>query len=74
LCDLEQCITDPVTISDTHNVVGQPFDGEVLAKLPVDEAGPFQLLLPIVIRFDLIDEDGALLTAMASEVALTVSL
>jgi hypothetical protein len=40
----------------------------------VNEAVPLQVLLPIAIRFDLVDEDGALLTAMSGEVALTVSL
>jgi len=32
------------------------------------------LLLPIAIRFDLVDKDGALLASVAGEVALTVSV
>jgi hypothetical protein len=40
----------------------------------VDEVGPLQVLLPIAIRFDLVGEDSALLTAMSREVALAVSL
>jgi hypothetical protein len=74
LSDLEQRGADLITVADTHGIVGQPFDREVLAELSVDEVGPLQVLLPIAIRFDLIDEDGALLTPMPGQVALAVSL
>src|SRR5215470_19880795 len=70
LSDLEQSAADLVTVADAHGIVWQPFDREVLAELPVDEVGPLQLLLPVAIRFDLVDEDGALLTAVSREVAL----
>jgi hypothetical protein len=40
----------------------------------VDEVVPLQLLLPIAMRFDLVDEDGSLLTPVAAQVALTVSV
>src|SRR5262245_57943310 len=72
LSDLEQSPADLITIADADGVVRQPFDGEVLAELSVDEVGPLELLLPIAIRVDLIDEDGALLAAVAAQVALTV--
>src|SRR5262249_52944061 len=62
------------TVADAHGIVGQSFDREVLAKLSMDEVGPLQLLLPIAIRFDLVDEDGALLTPVPGQVALTVSV
>jgi hypothetical protein len=32
------------------------------------------MLLPVAIRFDLVDEDGSLLTTVAGAVALTVSI
>src|SRR5258705_5829880 len=72
LSDLEHCTTYPVTVADAHGIVRQAFDREVLAKLSVDEVGPLQLLLPVAIRFDLVDEDRALLTAVPRQVALTV--
>ena len=53
---------------------GNPSIGEVLAELAVDEVGPPQLLLPIAIRLDLVDEDGALLTPVSGQVALSVSV
>src|SRR5438477_12774528 len=74
LSDLEQRAADLITVADAHGTVGQSFDREVLAKLSVDEVGPLQLLLPIAVRFDLVDEDGSLFTPVPGQVALTVSL
>src|SRR6266542_5652855 len=74
LSDLEQRAADLITVADAHGIVGQSFDREVLAELTVDEVGPLQLLLPVAIRFDLVDENGALLTPMPRQVALTVSV
>ena len=74
LGDLEQRAADLIPVADAHHIVGQSFDREVLAELSVDEVGPLQLLLPVAIRFDLVDEDGALLTSVPGQVALTVSV
>jgi hypothetical protein len=74
LSDLEQRAADLITVADAHGIVGQSLDREVLAKLPVHEVGPLQLLLPIAIRFDLVDEDGSLLTPVPGQVALSVSV
>ena len=74
LSDFEQGAADLITIADANGIVGQSFDRKILAELSVDEVGPLQLLLPVANRFDLVDEDGSLLTAVAGEVALTVSV
>ena len=74
LRDLEQRAADPIAVADAHGIVGQSFDREVLAELSVDEVGPLQLLLPVAIRFDLVDEDRPLLAAVPGQVALTVSV
>jgi hypothetical protein len=74
LSDLEQCAADLITVADANGIVGQSFDREVLAELSVDEVGPLQLLLPVAIRFDLVDEGCPLLTPVAGQVALTVSV
>src|SRR6185437_7290636 len=63
-----------ISVADAHGIVGQSFDREVLAELSVDEVCPLQLFLPITIRFDLIDEDRALLATVPGEVALTISV
>src|SRR5215472_4678586 len=72
--DLEQCTAYSITVADTNGIVRQSLDREVLAELSVDEIGPLQLLLPVPIRLDLVDEDGLLLTPVADQVALTVSI
>jgi len=74
LRDLEQRAADLITVADAHGIVGQSFDRKVLAELSVNEVGPVQLLLPMAIRFDLVDEDGALLATVPGQVALTVSV
>src|SRR6516164_8967698 len=71
--DLEQCTADSITVADTNGIVRQSLDREVLAELSVDKVGPLQVLLPVAIRFDLVDEDGLLLTAVANQIALPVS-
>jgi hypothetical protein len=63
-----------ITIADAHGIVGQSFDREVLAELSTDEVRSVQLLLPIAVRFDLLHEDGALLTPVPGQVTLTVSV
>src|SRR5262245_36686274 len=70
--DLEQCTADSITVADTNGIVRQSLDREVLAELSVDKVGPLQVL-PVAIRFDLVDEDGLLLTPVADQIALTVS-
>ena len=74
MSNLEEPAADLITVTDEDGIVGQSFDREVLAELSVDEVGPLQLLLPIAIRFDLVDEDGALLTPVPGQVALSVSV
>src|SRR5262249_1820773 len=72
LGDLEHRATDLIAVADAHGVVGQAFDREVLAELAVDEVGALQMVLPVAIRLDLIDEHGALLAAVPGEVALAI--
>src|SRR6185369_932905 len=74
LSDFEQRAADPTAVADAHGIVGQSFDRAVLAELSVDEVGPLELRLPITVRFDLVDEDGALLTAVPGKVTLTISV
>jgi hypothetical protein len=74
LSDLKYRAADLITVADAHGIVGQSFDREVLAELSVDEVCPLQLLLPIAIRFDLVDEDGPLLASVPGQIALTVSV
>jgi hypothetical protein len=74
LGDLEEGAADPVAVADADLVVAQPLHCEVLPELPIDEIASSQLVLPVAIRVDLINEDGALLTAVPAEITLAVAL
>ncbi len=74
LRDLEQRRADAVTVADAHLVVGEPVDREVLTELAEDEVVPVELLAPITVRVELIHVHGALLAAVAREIALAVAV
>jgi len=74
LGDLEHRAADLITVADAHSIVRQSFDCEIFAELSMDEVRPLQLLLPIAIRFDLVNEDGTLLASVPGQIALTVSV
>src|SRR5579862_463611 len=73
LGDLKQRTADLIAVADAHGIVRQALHREVLAELSLDEVGPVQPLLPIAIRLELVDEDGALLSPVAGQIALAVS-
>src|SRR5262249_21229921 len=58
LGNLEQRGADLITFTNAHSIVRQSFDCEVLAELSVNEVASLQLLLPVTIRFDLVNEYG----------------
>jgi hypothetical protein len=70
---LEQGAANAVAVADADDVVGQAVDGEVLAEVSGDQVGPGQLAGPVVVGLELVDEDGALLAAVAGQVALPVA-
>jgi hypothetical protein len=74
LAHFEQSRADPVAVADADFVVRQPLDGEVLAELAVREIAAAQALLPVAVRLGLVDEHGALLAAVAAEIALPVTV
>jgi hypothetical protein len=72
LGDLEKGVTNLISIADARGIVGEPLDREVLAELPVYEVRSLQLSLPVPIRLELVDQNGALLTPVRGEITLTV--
>ena len=74
LGDLEDRFTDPVAVADADLVVGESLHGEVLAELAVAEVVSLQLLLPVAIRLDLVDEHGAVLASVCGSVGLVVAV
>src|SRR3569833_930668 len=78
LRNLEERAANSIAVPDAHRIVGQSFDCEILTELPrgagIVEIGPLQLRRPIAIRLELINNDSPLLTAVASQIALPVSI
>src|SRR4051812_46516058 len=72
LGDLELCLADAVAVADADLVIGESFDGEVLAELAELAVVATEELLPMPVRLELVDEHGAFLTAVAAEIALPV--
>ena len=74
MSDLEDRASDPVAIADANHIVAQSLHREVLAELSVDEVASSKLTFPVSIGVDLVDEYGALLTAVPGQIALTVAV
>ena len=74
LGDLELRRPDPVAVADADLLVAQVVDGEVVPELAVLEPVPAEELLPVAVGVELVDEHGALLAAVARQVALSVTV
>jgi hypothetical protein len=74
LGDLELGLADAVPVTDVDLVVRQPVHGEVLAELAELEVVAAEVVLPVPVGLDLIDEHGALFAAVAVAVALPVTV
>jgi hypothetical protein len=65
---------DLVSVPNADFIVGETFNGEILAELSVLEVVAAEFPLPIPIGVDLINHDGTLFTAVACEIALAVAV
>jgi hypothetical protein len=63
-----------VAITDTHCIVWQSLNREIFAELPEGKIVTAQLMLPIPVGIDLIDENRSVLAAMPGEIALAVAV
>jgi len=64
LADLEQSISDSVTIADADLIVGKAIDCEVFAELAILEVMSAKQRLPISVRFELIHHYGTIYSTM----------
>ena len=74
LGDLEHRRADAIPVADTHVVVAQPVDREVLAELAEREVVTLQLALPVTVGLELVHEHRTLFAAVPFEIALPVAL
>ena len=70
----EQSTADPVAVANADLPVRKAVDREVLPELSVGEIIAAKLALPIAIGVDLIDENGAVLAAVANQVSLPIAI
>src|SRR5262245_56117791 len=61
-------------IADAHFGIGQPVDGKILSELAMGKVVSSELVLPITIRFDLVDKDRPVFAAMPRQISLAVAI
>ena len=74
LGDLELGRADAVPVADADFIVRQPVDGQVFPERPVAQVVAAEVLLPVTVGPGLVDQHGALLAAVAGQVALPVAV
>ena len=70
----EQCAANPITVTNADLVVRQTVHREILAELPEYQVLSPQLPLPIAIRIDLVDENGAMFATVTLQISLAVAV
>src|SRR6516165_3338942 len=61
-------------ITDAHFSIRQSLDRKILSELAIGKVVATELVLPITIRFDLVDKDCPVFAAMPRQISLTVSV
>src|SRR4051812_40756749 len=74
LGDFEEGATDTILVADTDLIIGQAFHREVLAELSEGEVCPVQVFLPVPIRTHLVNEYSTVLSPMARQVPLPITV
>src|SRR5580704_17374076 len=74
LCNFKFSISDAVSIADAHLVIRKSLDGEVFSELAVSKIVAAQKALPVMVRIHLVNEYGALLSAVTGEIALRITI
>jgi hypothetical protein len=61
-------------IANAHVSIRQSLDCKILSQLAIGKVVSAELVLPIAIRFDLVDKDRPVFPAMPRQVTLTVTI
>src|SRR6516162_4696934 len=61
-------------IANAHFGIRQSLDCKILSELAIGKVISTELVLPITIRFDLIDEDCPVFAAMPRQISLAISI
>src|ERR1700677_2339182 len=74
LGDLELRLADAVPVADADLVIEHAVYGQVLAELAIGKLSAPEVLPPVLVGLNLVDEHGPLLAAVALRVALAVAV
>src|SRR5215471_10849129 len=61
-------------IANAHFSISQSLDGKILSELAIGKVVSTELVLPITIRFDLVDKDSPVFAAMPRQISLAVAI
>src|SRR5579864_1174974 len=67
-------ITNAVSIADADLVIKESLDGEVFSELAESKIVAAQEALPVMVRIHLVDEYGAVLSAVTGEICLRITI
>jgi hypothetical protein len=70
----KQCTADTVPISNADLVIGKTIDCQVLAELAILEVVTLEMRLPVAVGAELIDHHSTVFSAVACEIALTITV
>jgi hypothetical protein len=71
---LKECAANAVPVANANLAIGKSFDGEVFAELAEGEIIAAKELLPVAIRIHLIEEDSAVFSTVAGQIALSIAI
>jgi hypothetical protein len=66
--------TDVVAIANAHLAVKKSLDGEVFSELAETKIVAAEKSLPVLVRIDLVDEYGAVLSSVTGEIGLRITI
>src|SRR6202162_701514 len=66
--------TDAVAIADAHLVIRKSLDGEVFSELTESKIVAAKKALPVMVRIHLVDEYGAMLPSVPSQIGLRITI
>jgi len=74
LCNFEYGVANAVSITNADLVIKKSFNGEVFSELAEAKIIAAEKALPIAVRVGLVDEYGALLSTVTSEIGLRITI
>jgi hypothetical protein len=71
---LKERAANSIAVANAHFVVGQTLNREIFAELPEGEVATAELMFPILVGINLVDQNCSMLTTMTGEIALAIAI